>query len=184
MLAPFTKKIFLQINYRIAYIALLIHFLLLFVTSPQFRFFLPEFIFFSVIITAELFISLKIKWKTTSLFLVFMIFIPLLIFEFINFGSLTGNPLHQEKSKFSWIQIVIPEKTSKYANVTFEKIKNGNMEYYSPQQNFFFYGTANGPLPCVNKIQLDYFEKKMGIKPQLRGTSLKDGFYSLKTAVK
>ena len=184
LLVPFTKKFRKLINYRIVYFILLIHFMLLLVTSPQFRFFLPEFIFFSVIIASEMVDFLKLAQKTTALLLLFMIFIPLLIFEFVSFESLTANPFHQKKSKFSWRQIVVPEKTTKYAAIPFEKVKNGNLEYYSPQENFFFYGTSNGTLPCVNKIQIDYFEKTMGITPQLRGATLKEGFYSLNTTVK
>ena len=71
-------------------------------------------------------------------------------------------------------------KGKKYPNLIFNKIQEGNLEYYSPQENFFFYGNANGSLPCVNKVQVDYLKKKYLLIPQQRTSSIKDGFYSKK----
>lgn len=48
----------------------------------------------------------------------------------------------------------------------------------------FFWGTGDGPLPCVRKKQLDYFEKKYQVKPQMRSDTIKDGFYAKDTSKK
>jgi len=98
--------------------------------------------------------------------------------EIIGFPNVTKNKLHQQKEINNWTQIVLPKKKSKYAEIEFEKIKEGNLDYYSPKENFFFYGTADGRLPCVNKVQIDYLKKKYHFVPQLRTTYLGDGFYS------
>jgi hypothetical protein len=184
VLALFTKKNQTQKNYKVLYFILGFHFLLLLFTSPQFRFFLPEFIFFSVLILSSLCERLRINVKTIRYSLISASLLPIVFIEFIDFKNLTDNKLHHQKANFSWKQILIPEKNSKFSEETFEKIKNENLEYYSPKENFFFFGTANGDLPCVNKIQIDYFEKYYLIKPQMRSSALKDGFYSKKIDLK
>ena len=104
--------------------------------------------------------------------------LPLLLVEFVDYKIFTQNKLHQTKSHYHWSQIFIPEKNSKYSGIKFEKIKDGNLEYNSPAENFFFYGTGDGNLPCVNKVQIDYFKKYYHVLPQLRTSDLSDGFYS------
>ena len=60
----------------------------------------------------------------------------------------------------------------------FDKIKLENLDYYSPKIDYFIYATCDGPLPCVNKNELNYFKKELKIIPQLRTNQLKDGFFS------
>ncbi|WP_310380315.1 LIC_10190 family membrane protein [Flavobacterium sp.] len=177
----FTKKIQTQIRYKILYIIFLIHFIILLLTSPQFRFFLPEFVFFSVLILNSIFTHFKTSIKFIQYAVLISIVLPMILIEFIDYKNFTENKLHQQTEKNSWNQILTPNKNSKYAEIKFEKIKEGNLNYYSPTENFFFYGTANGELPCVNKVQIDYLKKKYHFKPQLRTSNLGDGFYSKST---
>lgn len=169
------------IRYKIMYAVLVLHFILLLLTSPQFRFFLPEFVFLFALVSSRILEFFKIKFKTSQYLVLAAVIIPVFAVGFIDFKKFTQNKLHQQKELHSWNQILIPEKNSKYAEIPFEKIKDGNLIYYSPIENFFFFGTANGDLPCVNKVQIDYFKKKYHIKPQLRTNKLSDGFYSQKT---
>jgi hypothetical protein len=167
-----------QAKYYFLYITLVLNFLILLFTSPQYRYFLPEFVFLFVVVLSSIFSCFKINIKTVLyLFLTFII-VPLVFTEIIVHPKLTQNKLHQQKEINSWTQILIPKKNSKYAEIEFEKIKEGNLDYYSPKENFFFYGTANGKLPCVNKVQIDYLKKKYYFKPQLRTSDIGDGFYS------
>jgi len=110
-----------------------------------------------------------------------VILVPLLFTEIITFPNLLKNQLHQEKEINSWSQILIPNENSKFSKIEFEKIKEGNLNYFSPKDELFFYGTADGPLPCVNKLQLNYLKTYYHIKPQQRTHNLGDGFYSKKT---
>jgi len=174
----FIIKIQKQIKYKVLYLILGIHFVILLLTSPQFRFFLPEFVFLSVLILSAIFTYFKINSKLIRYFLLMTILLPLIAINFIDYKNFTANKLHQQKEKYSWHQILIPEKNSKYGEVPFEKVKEGNLNYNSPTENFFFYGTANGDLPCVNKVQIDYFKQYYHIKPQLRTSNLGDGLYS------
>lgn len=177
----FTKKIQTQIRYKILYIIFLIHFIILLLTSPQFRFFLPEFVFFSVLILNSIFSHFKTSIKFIQYAVLISIVLPMILIEFIDYKNFTENKLHQQTGKFNWHQILLPSENSKYANLEFEKINIGNLNYYSPKENFFFYGTANGELPCVNKVQIDYLKKKYNFIPQLRNSNLGDGFYSKST---
>jgi hypothetical protein len=178
VLALFTKKIQKQNNYKILYFILVIHFIIILSVSPQFRFFLPEFIFFTALFISDFCERLQINQKTISYLLLYLSILPILAIELVNFKYFTENKLHQRKASLNWTQIFIPNENSSLSKMPFEKRECRNMEYYSPKENFFFWGTANGPLPCVNKVQLDYFEKYYHIIPQLRTSSLKDGFYS------
>lgn len=179
----FIKKIKRHRNYKIVYIILAVHFIILLLTSPQFRFFLPEFVFLSVLILSTFTTFFKIKITTIRVIILIFLVTPMILMEFIDYKNFTGNKLHQQTGKFNWHQIFIPTENSKYATLEFEKIKEGNLNYHSPKENFFFYGTANGELPCVNKVQIEYLKAKYNFIPQLRTSNLGDGFYSKSTII-
>lgn len=176
-IALFFKKIRSDKNYLSLYIVLLIHFIILIFISPQFRFFLPEFVFFTVLIISNIFNYLKFNFKIVQILLIIFITFSSIFIEFIDFKKLTSNTLLHSHNYFQIKNLLVPEPNSKYDYLKFEKIKNGNLEYYSPTENFFFFGTANGELPCVNKVQIEYLEKYYFVKPQMRTNKLKDGFY-------
>jgi hypothetical protein len=183
-LAPFTQKMRTIFEYRLLYVALLIHFITIFLMSPQFRFFLPEFIFLSALVLSDILNRMKTHPKWVASGLLAAAFLPVFAIYFINLKSLTTNRLNQDPEKVSWQQLYLPEKNSKFGDIGFVKLQNGNLDYYSPAVDFYIYGTADGPLPCINKNQINYFEKHMQIIPQLRRKSLNDGFYSKEITVK
>jgi hypothetical protein len=174
----FVKGFINQTKYIFLYLVLALNFLILLFTSPQYRYFLPEFVLLFVVVFSSIFSYFKINMKTTLYLFLIVILAPLVFTEIIGFPNVTKNKLHQQKEINSWTQIVLPKKNSKYAEIEFEKIKEGNLKYNSPKENFFFYGTANGKLPCVNKVQVEYLKKKYHFKPQLRTSNFGDGFYS------
>ena len=82
-------------------------------------------------------------------------------------------------------QLYKPDPVTRYPQLNFTARKAGNLKYYSPAVNFFHYGTANGPLPCVNEVQIDYIKQRTGYVPQIRqkcikGYNIKKGFISKK----
>ncbi len=147
-------------------------------SSPQYRFYIYFTLFFLL-----LFISL---WLTNhklilrllgiSLFLVSVfLFVP------ISYSQLTSNKLLGTNSTFHLKNILVPEPISKWP----PKYKGGsvgNMHYNAPVDASFFWVTGNGPLPCLNTLQLDYFHKGFFYIPQQRSTALKDGFYAQKVS--
>ena len=172
------KEISNKLKLKILYAVLLFHFIILLLTSPQFRFFLPEFVFLFVLVMSSIINYFKISINNIRILLLISILLPLVLIEFIDYKNFTPNKFHQNREHYKWSQIFIPEKNSKYANLKFETIKEGNLEYNSPEYNFFFYGTGNGELPCVNKVQVNYFKNNFFIIPQQRSKFIKDGFYS------
>ena len=85
----------------------------------------------------------------------------------------------QSVSNFSFRNTIYPYKNTK-SDRSFETIIDGNLKYHSPLNNDFFWGSGNGDLPCVNKVQIAYFKKYFYIVPQMRTNNMKDGFYPKK----
>ena len=178
ILSVFTNEFRKNLKYKTLYFVLLVHFIALLITSPQFRFFLPEFVFFAVLIIANTINYLKMNFRFVQVSLILFLLFSLIFIEFLDFKKVTDNTLMQSRMQFQQSNLLVPAANSKYDKMKFETIKNENLTYYSPCDNFFFYGTADGKLPCVNKVQIDYFEKYYFIKPQMLTHNLKDGFYS------
>ncbi|TRW25814.1 hypothetical protein FMM05_06215 [Flavobacterium zepuense] len=167
-------------KYMLIYIALLINFLVVLFTSPQFRYFLYITICAGLFVVAWLFNILKTNALVYKGLLALSILLISITFFNLKFSGLTANKHHQSNSVVRWQQLYKPEGVTKLPKLEFIQIKMDNLEYYSPKYNFFRYGTANGPLPCVNSEQIEYLYRELGIIPQLRSTELKDGFKSVK----
>ena len=175
LLSPFAiYRLFNSKKYWILYALMILQLLVLFVTSPQYRFFMNFLFFFSILC----FITLFYKKRIINFFLwtsiiptVIVLFIP------INLNHFSNNKFMLEISNFSVQNSIFPYQNSKYTT-KFEAVKKGNLWYNSPQNIDFFWGCGNGNLPCVNKIQIDCFENYFHLIPQMRSTNLKDGFYA------
>ena len=160
----------------VLYAVMIIQLCVLFATSPQYRFFMNFILFFSLFCLACFIKSRKI----ITVFL-FISLIPMLIIVFIpiNLNRFSNQKFMLEMSTFSFTNAIYPYKNTKY-NTPYERIKSGNLIFNSPIENDFFWGSGDGDLPCVNKTQINFFEKYYNIKPQMRTHHLKDGFYTKK----
>jgi hypothetical protein len=160
----------------VLYAVMIIQLCVLFATSPQYRFFMNFILFFSLFCLACFIKSRKI----ITIFLLISL-IPLLIIVFIpiNLNRFSNQKFMLEMSTFSFKNTIYPYKNTKY-NTPYERIKSGNLIFNSPIENDFFWGSGDGDLPCVNKTQINFFEKYYNIKPQMRTHHLKDGFYTKK----
>lgn len=160
--------------YWTLYFLMVIQLILLFATSPQYRFFMNFIIFFSLFCFALLIKRKKPIYYSLVLSLVatvFVVFIP------VNLNLFSNYKFMMKISNFSSATIIFPHKNTKY-DTAFENIKNGNLIYHSPVQNDFFWASGDGDLPAVNKVQIEYFENYFHIIPQLRTKDIKDGFYA------
>lgn len=156
------------------YFIMLLQLILLGLTSPQYRFFMNFILFFSLFC----FVCLFYKKKTIEIFLIFSIFITGFVLLFpITLNGFSNHKFMLEISNFSIKNSISPYQNSK-SNTSFESIQLGNLKYNSPVENDFFWANGDGNLPCVDKQQLDYFEKYYHVIPQMRTNDLKDGFYS------
>lgn len=171
-------KFFNQRRFWILYFIMAVQLLLLFLSSPQYRFFMNFILFFSFLWIAVFIIkrrSVLILLGFSTLATTFVLFIPM------NLKSLARNEHAVATSNFSMTNIIFPYQNSKY-QTDFKLIEDEHFYYNSPTTIDFFWGTANGEIPCVNKKQIEYFDKKYNVKPQMRSDDLKDGFYAKDTS--
>lgn len=160
----------------ILYFLMILQLILLGLTSPQYRFFLNFILFFSIFCFA----CIIYKKKTIQYFLILSLFPACMVLFFpINLNRFSNHKFMLEISNFSTKNIIFPYQNSK-SNTGFESIQLQNLRYNSPVKNDFFWANGDGNLPCVDKQQLDYFEKYFRIIPQMRTSDLKDGFYAKK----
>jgi hypothetical protein len=172
----FISKYFNKKSVWIIYFVILFQLLILLFTSPQYRFFIHLTLFFSFFIFACWFANKKLIFASYYLSIGL---IAVVLFFPISYKSLTENKLIGKNSRFSATNILYPHNNSKWTT-TFESVQKGNLKFNSPTNNYFFWGSGNGDLPSVNKVQIEYFEKYYQVIPQQTTTDLKDGFYAKK----
>lgn len=171
-------KFFNQRKFWILYFIMSVQLLLLFLSSPQYRFFMNFILFFTflwmaIVMTKRKQILILLGFSTFAT--AFVLFVPL------NLKSLARNEHAVATSNFSIQSIIFPHQNSKY-ETGFERMENDHFNYNSPTNIDFFWGTADGEIPCVNKAQIEYFDQKYNVKPQMRSDDLKDGFYAKDTS--
>ena len=138
--------------------------LLLFTTSPQFRFYIPFLMILSLFLIAEIITSEKLT-KGFIAISTLIIIVPL-FFEIPNFKA----------SSFLFSYLVEPHGNSQF-DEGYQTIILENTQINTPNNIEFFWGTGNTKLPALNKQQLDYFKAHFKVIPQQRTEELKDGFY-------
>jgi hypothetical protein len=172
----FISKYFNKKSVWIIYFVILFQLVILLFTSPQYRFFIHLTLFFSFFIFACWFANKKLIFASYYLSIGL---IAVVLFFPVSYKSLTQNKLIGKNSRFSATNILYPHSNSKW-NTAFESVQKGNLKFNSPVNNYFFWGSGNGDLPSVNKVQIEYFEKYYQVLPQQKTTNLKDGFYAKK----
>jgi len=87
VIIPFTRFFKTNKNFKILYFILLVQFLFLLVTSPQYRFFLPTFILFSTVLVYEVFQQLRFLNKNIVVTLTLILLTVNLFFDVKNLGK-------------------------------------------------------------------------------------------------
>ncbi|MGO4771974.1 hypothetical protein ACEN2I_09935 [Flavobacterium sp. W22_SRS_FK3] len=160
----------------ILYVVMIVQLFLFLITSPQYRFFMNFILFFAIFC----FICIVQSRRTINILLLLSLIPTFVVLFFpVSLNRFSNHKLMMEISNFSVKNIFFPYPNTKN-NTAFETIQLGNLKYNSPQKNDFFWANGNGDLPCVDKQQIDYFEKYFQIIPQMRTNDLKDGFYAKK----
>jgi hypothetical protein len=160
------------------YAIMILQLFLLFLTSPQYRFFLNFVLFFSLFCLVYI-----LKGEKTIKPLIALSLIPLMIVLFLslNLNKLSTNDYMKKSSSFSAENIIFPHENTRN-KTSFITFQTGNLKYNSPTNNVFFWGTGDGALPCINRNQIEYFKIHFHRIPQMRTNNLKDGFYAKKTS--
>jgi hypothetical protein len=155
---------------------MVVQMILLFITSPQYRFFLNFILFFSLFCLA-----CCVSNKKIIHFILLSSLLPLLVILVIpiNLHRFANTNFMNKTSTFSVDNCVFPHNNTK-SDTGFETVQLGNLRYHSPIKNDFFWANGDGDLPAVNKDQIEYYKKKFHIIPQMRTKDLKDGFYAKK----
>ncbi|TGV04563.1 LIC_10190 family membrane protein [Flavivirga rizhaonensis] len=159
----------------VIYTLAILQFIVLWNTSPQYRFFFIFIIFLSI----QFFISI-IKHKSLGVSLVYLSIIASAfpVFFNINLNTFTNNHFSMTLSQFKLRHLVVPERNSKTVT-SFNKHTINGFEFNSPDDDVFFWSTGNGNIPCVNKKQIDYIMYYYNYIPQQRSKNLADGFKSI-----
>jgi len=154
--------------------------LLLFASSPQYRFFMNFLLLFSFVIFA---VIVSNKKQILPILFVFTLLTGFVLFVPISLNNFTQNKFVMTTSTFSFNNFVVPYKNSKL-DTPFTTIKTGNLIYNTPTNIEFYWATGDGALPCGSEKQIEGFKIKYGIIPQMRGKTLADGFYAAKADTK
>ncbi len=158
------------------YFIAVFNFIILLLTSPQYRFFFHLIMAMGCYIMAVTFVK---KIKLNQIILGFLALLPIPTL-FINY-NISNNPYMADTFEaLNFENLLIPEPNSRIKN-NYEIIKQENLEFYSPlDKHTMLWMTGDGKLPCVNVKMLEFVKKKMNIYPQLRTHDLQDGFYAEK----
>jgi hypothetical protein len=165
-------------SFWILYFLMLFQMLLLFATSPQYRFFMNFILFFGVFC---LICFVQNKKIINALLVLSLLPTMIALFFPLNLNQFSNHKFMMKISNFSTHNIISPYKNTKY-DIVFTPVKLGNFTYNSPVINNAFWISGDGDLPCVNKVQIEYFKKHFHIIPQMRTNNLKDGFYAKNTS--
>ncbi|MFD1615258.1 LIC_10190 family membrane protein [Gelatiniphilus marinus] len=159
----------------IIFILAIIQLVLLWFTSPQYRFF---FVFVSFL-GIQVFLRFSAIRKA-GLYLVYLsvILSAIPVFITIDLNAFTNNNFAMELNTFKLKNIIIPEANTK-TETKYTMHNIDGFEFYSPNEDVFFWATGDGNLPCVNKKQIDYIRYYYNYVPQMRTDNLKDGFKSI-----
>ncbi|PXY43751.1 LIC_10190 family membrane protein [Flavobacterium hydrophilum] len=158
------------------YFVMIFQMFLLFVTSPQYRFFMNFVMFFSLFCLT---CFIQNKRAIYSLLLLSLIPTFIVLFFPLNLNQFSNHKFMMKISNFSIDNFIFPYKNTK-SDTDFKTIRLGNLIYHSPIENEVFWSNGDGDLPCVNKDQIDYYKKYYKTIPQMRTNDIKDGFYPKK----
>ncbi|HEX8561415.1 MAG TPA: hypothetical protein VF676_00420 [Flavobacterium sp.] len=167
-------KRFNSAGFWLLYFTMSLQMLVLFASSPQYRFFLNFILIFGFML-----IAITLKSERMVILIVYSASAACLLFLLFswNLKPLTNNKFGKRTAPFSVENVLYPHENSKLA-LDYETVYEGNLQYHSPVNAKFRYLTGDGKLPCVKASQIRYYKRKFGVVPQLRSGDLRDGFYS------
>lgn len=171
----FIRKIRFKKPLYILYFISVAQLLFLWLTSPQYRFFLGFFILLVVTLMAVCVAKkslIKIGITIATIAIAIPLFIP------FNLNALTENEFQLSLSTFSTDYLIKPHPNTRYTEATYATHQEGNLKLQTPTNIDFFWATGDCKLPCIQLQQLTDFKAYFRSTPQMRTNDLKDGFHS------
>lgn len=144
--------------------------------SPQYRFFFGA-LMLLIMATFVTFFKKQVYFNSLLIVSLFLVAIPLIYPLPLN--ALTKNNFQNALVPFSLEHLVIPAESTRYTDTRYVKIIEGNLRFHTPVNVDFFWASGDGPLPCVQAVQIDYFKENYKLLPQQIGAEISEGFYSL-----
>jgi len=181
LLVVFPVTLFFKKNRRqffLIYAVSLVQFIILWFTSPQYRFYLGYLMILSLIILALLLNKRMLLIRISLILSAFTIIIT--TFFTLSLTGLTENKSHSILDSFEIKFLVAPHSNSKYDQAIYETAELDGTTFFTPLNIDFFWAVGDCPLPCIQVEQYDYFRYYFKLVPAMRTEDLKDGFYSKK----
>ncbi|WP_158838114.1 LIC_10190 family membrane protein [Polaribacter sp. L3A8] len=160
----------------ILYLIGVLHFVLAWIFSPQYRFFFFYMLFFSMQICVWFFKKEKIIVLFTYISLLLSLVPFLTELKLSNYTTIKKT--NTKTSLLKLKNIVQPNVNSSMSLEYDQHIEDG-FAYNSPTKDSFFWSVGIVPLPAVNAKQVAFIKKHYKIVPALRTNNLKDGFKSI-----
>ena len=162
--------------YWYIYLSFIGQLIFLAITSPQYRFAIQYLFIFSLMIFI-FHIGKKTKFLLFSfsqLIVLYFILYPL------RYDKISSTNFHLNPSVFRVQNLIYPAPNSSISS-KYEIINMGNLKYYTPVKNVYFWSNGDCKLPCLNDRQLHYFKHYFNYIPQLiDNDNLSKGLYSKK----
>ncbi len=179
LLVVFPVIMFFQKNQRhmfLIYAVSVTQFIILWFTSPQYRFYLGYLMILSLIILALLLNKRMVLIRISLVFSAFTIIIT--TFFTLNLTDLTENKSHSILDSFDSKFLLVPHANSKYDQAIYETTELDGTTFFTPSNIDFFWAVGDCPLPCIQADQYNYFRYYFHLIPAMRTENIKDGFYS------
>jgi hypothetical protein len=146
----------------------------LFATSPQFRFF-ANLLFPTAVLLVVFIIPQVKKLHLAATFVVLGVGFSLAVFDDVK-NELTDNELMKsvETSATHWI---FPLKNSR-KDVNYKLIQRPDFYHYSIEDGDFIFSTYDAPIPAVQNALLEWITTDYQLQPKMIGTEIKEGFKS------
>ena len=158
------------------YVASIIQFVILWFSSPQYRFYLGFMIVLSSVFMA-LIVHKRIRLIGLSLVISVLLIIVTTFFN-LNVTTLTENDSHSSIDSFDVKYLIKPHGNSKYVQAGYKVNELDGTTIYNPENIDFFWAVGDCPIPCIQMEQYNYFKYYFKVIPSMRGENLKDGFYA------
>jgi hypothetical protein len=159
----------------ILYIIGVLHFVLAWIFSPQYRFFFFYMLFFSMQICVWFFKKEKIIVLFTYVSLLLSLVPFLTELKLSNYTTIKKT---NTKTSLLKVQNIVKPNVNSSMSLAFDKHTENGFTYNSPTKESYFWTVGIVPLPAVNTKQLAFIKKHYKIVPALRTSNLKDGFKS------
>lgn len=166
---PFTSNFRRYAKLRYLYFTLLLMFVFVLLTSPQYRFFLVVWMCFLVVVLDDL--RNLIPKKISASFLTVLIVVLCVPVLLLNVQKL------QWRSQLSWVEIFVINSLDQLPARGYKTYQVGNLKFNSPKQTDNRYEVGQLALPAVNVDMLEVFQQYFSVNPQLRDSlDLGSGF--------